>query len=151
MSWTPERVDTAILLFKEGLSAAQIAKALGEITRNAVLGKLWRLGYARARPASPGKRHPSLKAEKVRTARSNIPPPSQPIDIPENRFDPLPGSAPRPWEDRRDGCSWPIGDGLSCCEPVTAYGLCVAHRAIGRAPVPPKRRDLERNLRWYLG
>lgn len=60
--WTDERVDTLKSLWTEGLSASQIARVLGEgVTRNAVIGKVHRLGLAgRAVPAnvSLGKRHP---------------------------------------------------------------------------------------------
>src|SRR6185437_10813421 len=45
--WTDDRVDQLKSLWTEGLSASQIARALGEgITRNAVIGKVHRLGLA---------------------------------------------------------------------------------------------------------
>ena len=44
MSWTDERVDTLKRLWTEGLSASQIAKQLGGVSRNAVIGKVHRLG-----------------------------------------------------------------------------------------------------------
>ncbi|HRK63637.1 MAG TPA: GcrA family cell cycle regulator, partial [Terricaulis sp.] len=39
MMWTEERVATLRKLWAEGLSASQIAKQLGGVTRNAVIGK----------------------------------------------------------------------------------------------------------------
>ena len=45
MIWTQARVETLRSSWAIGLSSAQIAKALG-ITRNAVIGKAWRLGLA---------------------------------------------------------------------------------------------------------
>ena len=42
--WTPARVDTLKSLWLGGLSASLIAKALGGVTRNAVIGKVHRLG-----------------------------------------------------------------------------------------------------------
>ena len=44
MSWTDERVETLKKLWTEGLSASQIAKELGGVSRNAVIGKVHRLG-----------------------------------------------------------------------------------------------------------
>src|SRR5271154_5454753 len=52
MGWTDERVEQLKSLWTEGLSASQIARALGGVTRNAVIGKVHRLGLAgRATPA----------------------------------------------------------------------------------------------------
>tara|TARA_B100000900_G_scaffold410774_2_gene429207 strand:- start:251 stop:733 length:483 start_codon:yes stop_codon:yes gene_type:complete len=51
MAWTEQRVEQLKKLWTEGLSASQIAKRLGEVTRNAVIGKVHRLGLeARAKP-----------------------------------------------------------------------------------------------------
>ncbi|MEM7731365.1 MAG: GcrA family cell cycle regulator [Pseudomonadota bacterium] len=46
MSWTEERVETLKKMWAEGQSASQIAKALGGVTRNAVIGKVHRLGLS---------------------------------------------------------------------------------------------------------
>lgn len=46
MSWTEERVDKLKELWNEGMSASQIAKVLGGVTRNAVIGKVHRLGLS---------------------------------------------------------------------------------------------------------
>lgn len=43
MSWTDERVALLKKLWGEGKTAAEIAKALGDVTRNAVIGKAHRL------------------------------------------------------------------------------------------------------------
>ncbi|KEG21184.1 GcrA family cell cycle regulator [Bartonella bacilliformis] len=43
MSWTHERVELLRKLWSEGLSASQIAAQLGEVSRNAVIGKVHRL------------------------------------------------------------------------------------------------------------
>lgn len=52
MSWTDDRVDTLKTMWGEGKSASQIAKELGGVTRNAVIGKVHRLGLSnRATPA----------------------------------------------------------------------------------------------------
>ena len=47
MSWTDERVELLSRLWLDGRSASQIAAALGAgLTRNAVIGKVHRLGLA---------------------------------------------------------------------------------------------------------
>ena len=47
MSWTDERVELLRKLWSDGLSASQVAAELGAgITRNAVIGKIHRLGLA---------------------------------------------------------------------------------------------------------
>lgn len=46
MSWTDERVETLKRMWGEGASASTIAKALGGVTRNAVIGKVHRLGLS---------------------------------------------------------------------------------------------------------
>lgn len=46
MSWTDERVDILKKMWGEGQSASQIAKELGGVTRNAVIGKVHRLGLS---------------------------------------------------------------------------------------------------------
>src|SRR5579862_5650310 len=59
MSWTDERIEQLKSLWTEGLSASHIAKVMGGgISRNAVIGKVHRLGLA-GRAAAP-------RAERIR-------------------------------------------------------------------------------------
>ena len=54
MAWNDERVELLKKLWAEGLSASQIASKMGGVTRNAVIGKVHRLGLSgRATPAKP--------------------------------------------------------------------------------------------------
>jgi GcrA cell cycle regulator len=46
MSWTDDRVEQLKKMWGEGKSASQIAKELGSVTRNAVIGKVHRLGLS---------------------------------------------------------------------------------------------------------
>lgn len=46
MSWTDERIDVLRRLWADGLSASQIANSLGGVSRNAVIGKIHRLGLS---------------------------------------------------------------------------------------------------------
>lgn len=50
--WNDARVETLRDLYNEGHSATVIAKTLGDVTRNAVIGKIHRLGLAGQRTAS---------------------------------------------------------------------------------------------------
>ncbi len=68
MSWTEERVETLKKMWAEGQSASQIAKELGGVTRNAVIGKVHRLGLsnrASGGTAKVVKEKPAAKADAV--------------------------------------------------------------------------------------
>lgn len=55
MSWTDERVEMLKRMWAEGASASQIAKELKDVTRNAVIGKVHRLGLSnRVLPGEEG-------------------------------------------------------------------------------------------------
>src|ERR1700740_399594 len=76
MSWTDERVELLKKLWSDGLSARQIAAELGGITRNAVIGKVHRLGLSgRAQSASsaaPRPRKARASAHMLRIGRGSI-------------------------------------------------------------------------------
>ena len=81
MSWTDERVETLKRMWVEGQSASQIAKELGGVTRNAVIGKVHRLGLsnrdedeAEVEPA-PEAAPPPKASAKVAAAPPPPPPP----------------------------------------------------------------------------
>src|SRR4051812_6375347 len=68
MTWTDERVELLAKLWSEGLSASQIAAELGGgVTRNAVIGKVHRLGLSgrgkAQAPATPRSRKPIRPAD----------------------------------------------------------------------------------------
>ncbi|MEM9580956.1 MAG: GcrA family cell cycle regulator [Pseudomonadota bacterium] len=64
MSWTDERVETLKKMWGEGQSASQIAKELGGVTRNAVIGKVHRLGLSNRQAAGAAKTDAKAKAAK---------------------------------------------------------------------------------------
>ena len=66
MSWTDERVATLKKLWADGLSASLIAAELGGVTRNAVIGKVHRLGLSGRAKTNGG----GPKRTKKRVARS---------------------------------------------------------------------------------
>lgn len=62
MSWTDERVETLKKMWAEGQSASQIAKELGGVTRNAVIGKVHRLGLSNRASGAPVKEEAEAEA-----------------------------------------------------------------------------------------
>jgi GcrA cell cycle regulator len=73
MSWTDERVELLKKLWQDGLSASQIAAELGGVTRNAVIGKVHRLGLSgRGQPTSSIKRQRRTHSTGMRRVRQMI-------------------------------------------------------------------------------
>lgn len=108
LNWTEERVDQLKNLWTEGLSASQIARALGGgVTRNAVIGKVHRLGLAgRATPSrSDRPRLPS--APRMSTRAAYTPPPPVIEEDPLTLED---GSFVSVLTINNAMCRWPIGD-----------------------------------------
>lgn len=64
MGWTEERIGLLKKLWADGLSASQIACELGGITRNAVIGKVHRLGLS-GRAKSPSSSIPRPRKPRV--------------------------------------------------------------------------------------
>ena len=78
MSWTDERVELLKKMWGEGQSASQIAKELGGVTRNAVIGKVHRLGLSNrattaAKPDAKAKAAPKTEPKPKATPRSSEP------------------------------------------------------------------------------
>lgn len=71
MSWTDERVVLLKKMWSEGQSASQIARELGGVTRNAVIGKVHRLGMSNRAGMGETNRasesHPTQKPEGAKT------------------------------------------------------------------------------------
>lgn len=81
MSWTDERVELLKKMWSEGQSASQIAKELGGVTRNAVIGKVHRLGLsnrAGAAPAKPAKEKAEKPAAAAKAAKKAEEPAARP-------------------------------------------------------------------------
>ncbi|MEZ5897381.1 MAG: GcrA family cell cycle regulator [Parvularculaceae bacterium] len=77
MAWNDERVELLKKYWAEGLSASQIASKMGGVTRNAVIGKVHRLGLSgRATPAKPQRgcepERPQAQEDVVATVRKEI-------------------------------------------------------------------------------
>jgi GcrA cell cycle regulator len=79
ISWTDERVELLKKLWSEGLSASQIAGELGGVTRNAVIGKVHRLGLSgRAKAPQPQAARPKKPATRPATSTTRS---SGPVSI----------------------------------------------------------------------
>ncbi|WP_097804392.1 GcrA family cell cycle regulator [Pelagimonas varians] len=92
MSWTDERVELLKKMWGEGQSASQIAKELGGVTRNAVIGKVHRLGLSNRAGATAGAdAKPKAKAEPKPKAA-----PPKPAAAPAAEAAPKPKPAPEP-------------------------------------------------------
>ncbi|MBT9384631.1 GcrA cell cycle regulator [Pseudooceanicola sp. CBS1P-1] len=91
MSWTDERVELLKKMWSEGQSASQIAKELGGVTRNAVIGKVHRLGLSNrtggAAPAAAAQPAPKPVEAKpaAKPATAAPKPAAEPEPAPEPR------------------------------------------------------------------
>ncbi len=171
MGWTDERVETLKKLWLDGLSASQIAKQLGGVTRNAVIGKVHRLGLSgRAAPSQPAR--PIFKAPRpARPATAAAPPQRRPpapaaveeapVVVVEAVIAPAPVAAPLvpapPRVEERGVatvltlgahmCKWPIGDPSSdefsfCGRRSNEDGpYCLDHARIAYQPQQTKKKS----------
>ena len=159
-TWTDERVELLKKLWADGLSASQIAGELGGITRNAVIGKVHRLGLSgRAKapsssvPRQRKPRAPSMFRPQRRMMRGN----TALAHMPAYDYDPEP--EPEPIENiipigqrctllelDSEKCHWPIGDpgqpDFFFCGGKTASSTpyCGYHGRVAYQP-PAARRD----------
>jgi len=162
MSWTDERVETLKKLWADGLSASQIAAELGGITRNAVIGKVHRLGLSgRAKTPSsslPRPRKPRAPSQIFRSMRAamrgNTALATHPVYEAEVEPEPellenvIPiGQRCSILELTEDKCHWPIGDpghpDFFFCGGKTTIGMpyCGYHARVAYQPAGDRRRD----------
>jgi GcrA cell cycle regulator len=161
MTWNDERVDVLKKLWSDGLSASQIASRLGGVTRNAVIGKVHRLGLSGRATTSRMKSHrPRVRTQTAKRLAKprlgevgNSPfrklyfadsepyvPPAEELVIPmcERKYiQTLTESC----------CRWPIGDPqqpeFHFCGKKKIPGLpyCEVHARRAFQPPQPRRRD----------
>jgi len=164
MGWTDDRVETLKKLWLDGLSASQIAKHLGGVTRNAVIGKVHRLGLSgRAAPSQPTRqtfkapRPPRPIAQPMaRRAVEHAPAAPAPRATP---YVELPGTA-TVLTLGAHMCKWPIGDpaadGFTFCGRRAGDDgpYCIEHARIAYQPQQTKKKssaaELARSLRRYI-
>jgi GcrA cell cycle regulator len=158
MSWTDERVELLKKLWADGLSASQIASELGSVTRNAVIGKVHRLGLSgRAKslmPSAPRARKPRTHAMlRIRPAMRGNTALAAVYDMdvvaePDEVENVVPmGQRCSLLELNDSKCRWPIGDPgsaeFSFCGGKTVEGVvyCGYHARIAYQPVADRRKD----------
>lgn len=161
MAWTEDRVEVLKKLWAEGHSASQIAKELGGVTRNAVIGKVHRLGLSgRATPSRPVKRPPRLARPKPRIQPDGsvvTPKPQRVVaEAPLKQNEKVAMLAAMPPQPLSDGeaatiltlrdsmCKWPIGDPADpkfafCGRKSTSGPYCAEHAKV--AFQPAKKRE----------
>jgi GcrA cell cycle regulator len=152
-TWTPERVEQLRSFVATGLSCSQIAAQIG-VTRNAVIGKIHRLGLSPGRPPGgsartcpPRARHPRAASHQrlLRLMWPNGAPAAAMVE-------PLAVASAQPCTllDLAQGkCRWPLEDhgasgtaaDFSFCgnEAVAGLSYCVGHARMAYR-VPARRR-----------
>ena len=160
MTWTDERVETLKKLWTDGLSASQIAAELGGITRNAVIGKVHRLGLS-GRAKSPSSAAPRPRKARTHSHVLRVPRPSirgntalahaYELDVeaePELIDNVIPlGQRRTILELTEETCRWPIGDPGSTdfffCGGHAGTGTpyCTYHSRVAYQPAGDRRRD----------
>jgi len=176
MAWTDDRVATLTKLWADGLSASQIAKQLGGVTRNAVIGKVHRLGLSgRAKPSSPARkaaarktaassasraraaskskpksvRAPSVPRAPRVVAKAPVPPPPPPLEAKPMSN----GEFATIMTITEHMCKWPIGDpgadNFRFCGRKTdpEEPYCLAHSRV--AYQPSRRRGASSNTKAF--
>lgn len=151
MAWTDDRVEELKKLWAEGHSASQIAARMGGVTRNAVIGKVHRLGLSgRAAPAKPksvvtesprlaqsedtAAPRAGLERKPVRSVLRDLPPITD-IGLGRATVSSI----------GNNQCKWPIGDPASddfhfCGQPTTGgKPYCAYHVQLAFQPSIPRK------------
>ena len=162
LSWTDDRVALLRRLWEDGQSASKIAAQLGGVTRNAVIGKVHRLGMGgRIKPGEEALAA-SPKAVEIEVAIAVVEMEApEPVAIlahrPVPEF-PAPAPAAEPvalvvsqrvtiMDLRESMCRWPIGDPTTpefrfCgARSITGLPYCTQHAEIAYQPAAERKRD----------
>ena len=159
VTWTDERVEQLKKLWEAGLSASQIAGELGNITRNAVIGKVHRLGLS-GRAKSPSSAAPRPRKARPQNHMMRLSRPqmrgntalAQAFAL-EPEPDPIAYDNVVPMSQRRtllelteETCHWPVGDPgnpeFFFCGGKSLGGLpyCAHHSRVAYQPAADRRR-----------
>ena len=106
MTWTPDKIEKLKKLWGTGVSASQIANQLGEVTRNAVIGKAHRLNLS-AKITTTKKNSINHSVQKNSEQIKSFKRAKFKSMVIEKDFEP---ENPKQLEDLTDrSCKWPIG------------------------------------------
>lgn len=140
-TWTDERVARLRVLFAEGCTSSQIAAVLGVATRNAVVGKIQRLGLTRE--FTPKRGRPRLNRPRApKPIRSTPFHPTPPIAVTEST------DLPHDWSDcavtfaamAPHQCRWPLWaigatEKLYCgADKIEGTSYCARHNRVAHSP-----------------
>ena len=92
MSWTDERVETLKRMWGEGQSASTIAKELGGVTRNAVIGKVHRLGLSNRNGGAAAPKDADAAPETPAVPETSTPPETEMLTRSANPAPPAPAA-----------------------------------------------------------
>lgn len=148
MSWTDDRVALLKKLWGDGKTAAEIAKELGGVTRNAVIGKAHRLKLSnRASPIQPAKKVSPPKAQNQNTPAPPAPaasvvqqPKKRAKDVDDDNRERVSLADLKP-----GGCRWPMGDpreenfGFCGCKSLSGLPYCMEHAQLAYQPATRNR------------
>lgn len=162
MAWTDERVELLKKLWADGLSASQIAGRLGGVTRNAVIGKVHRLGLSGRATSS---RSSSPRPRRTHVPRANRAPSllfgTRGNTALKPAYEAEPDFQPAPLEElviplherasiltlKESMCRWPIGDpgeeDFHFCgrKKLGTLPYCEHHARMAYQPVQVRRRE----------
>jgi GcrA cell cycle regulator len=169
LCWTDERVEMLKKLWSDGLSASQIAGELGGVTRNAVIGKVHRLGLSgRAKAPMPQAQRAKKPAPRPATGQQNRTEPTLttvgntalkidlvPVTRPQIEVQPRVYSlSEAPLIDNANilqlteqTCKWPLGDpgdeSFHFCARRSDTGIpyCGYHARVAYQPVSERKRE----------
>ena len=147
-TWSPERVALLHLHYLQGLSAAESARQIGGVTRNAVISKRYRIGlFGRVLTEAPRLKRvtdPDTGRDRYRrlAPREDL---MAVTPLPTMDWPPPPDARPAVLADRpARTCAWPLGAAdrpgdsatLFCCAPLAGHGpYCATHlKRARRAP-----------------
>lgn len=137
--FSPERVERLKQLWEAGLSASQIAAELGGVTRNAIIGKIHRLGL--------GSRVKNSSFAPPRVAQASIDLESVRQEILSSNEAPSNNYRKSLLELNEGTCHWPVGSPesseFSFCGAPTLTGLpyCASHARMAYKPASDPRSD----------
>lgn len=160
-SWSETRVTALSQLWRDGLSASQIARQLGGVTRNAVIGKVHRLGLSgRAAASAPSRAPRTATPRPTRPRRVAVAAPAArrpPAQPPAQDYAPAPEGPGLIGDMALLGphvCKWPIGDpkspDFSFCGRQADGRYCAAHEQAGVRPGTAWRADRDPIVRRAL-
>jgi GcrA cell cycle regulator len=143
--WTDERVDELKVRWSNGETGSQICRAMKATSRNAVVGKAYRLKLQTratnhsgqvARKSNQARKRRIKMIEQLSCCNDHM---GEPIEMPEEK--PLPGFInPKPLIELKEcDCRWPgPGSGADlvfCAAPIlNGYSYCAGHCRIAYTP-----------------